>query len=96
MKSALTKTTALIFLFFFCISLSLKAQTVIISGTQPVDIGCEYEYTAGVSNLPSNWTVLDYEWQATFIGPNGKMRYVSRVYSILVLHLLQDVVTMYP
>lgn len=64
-------------LAFLCMTFIVHAQTVTISGTQPVDIGCEYQYTAAVSNVPSDWTIVDYKWQATFIGPTGTMRYVS-------------------
>lgn len=58
-------------------SASTFAQTVTVSGTTPVDIGCEYKYTAAISGVPSGWTIVDYVWQATYIGQNGKIKYVS-------------------
>lgn len=70
-------TRILLVLTTICMLATAKAQTVSISGTQPVDIGCENKYTASVSNVPQDWTIVDYKWQATFIGPNGSMRYVS-------------------
>jgi len=71
-----------ILLFICCTTTLLTAQTVTITGTKPVDIGCEYKYTANISNVPNTWLNLEYEWQATFIGPSGKMRYVSSYNSL--------------
>jgi hypothetical protein len=63
---------------FLCSIISANAQTVTIAGTQPVDIGCEYKYTATVSNVPTDWTIVDYKWQATYVGASdGSIRYVS-------------------
>ncbi len=75
MTSTFTKLCC--FIIIFSTTKLLTAQTVTITGTQPVDIGCEYKYTANISNVPNTWLDLEYEWQATFIGPTGKMRYVS-------------------
>jgi Secretion system C-terminal sorting domain/PKD-like domain len=80
MKSILTilKSHSLA-LGLICISNIARTQTVTIAGTQPVEVGCEYQYTATVTNTPSDWTVVDYKWQATYVGTTGigKIRYVS-------------------
>lgn len=65
-------------IIFCCLTKLLTAQTVTISGPQPVDIGCENEYTANISDVPSSWTIVGYKWVATFVGSNGgSVRYVS-------------------
>ncbi|HEX4957288.1 MAG TPA: T9SS type A sorting domain-containing protein [Lacibacter sp.] len=46
-----------------------------ITGYQPVEIGCEHEYTASVTSVPSNWIILNYRWQAIGIGSSGTQRY---------------------
>ena len=58
-------------LAFLCMTFIINAQTVTISGTQPVNIDCKNKYTAAVSNIPTGWTVVGYKWQATYVGTNG-------------------------
>lgn len=66
-------------LAFLCMVFITHAQTVTISGTQPVNIGCENKYTAAVSNIPTGWTVVGYKWQATFVGTNGGyIKYIGK------------------
>ncbi|MCU0435703.1 MAG: T9SS type A sorting domain-containing protein [Bacteroidia bacterium] len=59
-------------------TLWLNAQQVSITGVVPfIEPGCEYQFNANLDQIPSNWTVEDYEWQAESIGALGNKRYVS-------------------
>ncbi|MGG9970544.1 T9SS type A sorting domain-containing protein [Ferruginibacter sp. SUN002] len=65
---------------FLCITTIARTQTVSITGPQPVNIGCENYYTATVSDVPSDWTIVDYKWQATYVGTNGGyIKYASAI-----------------
>lgn len=77
MKTIFSKVI-LMALFSLWINLLIANPVVLISGTIPfVEPGCEYEFNAQIQDIPSTWTDIEYEWQATNIGSNGLKSYVA-------------------
>jgi Secretion system C-terminal sorting domain/PKD-like domain len=63
------------FILFICIQALLpktfNAQTVTLSGPSNVEVGISYSYTASISGLGSNATIVSYEFTAPWIGAAG-------------------------